>query len=146
MTVPRTRRWDDRGSTVPLILGFFLVALLVVGGAVAGGQAYVHQRALQQACDGAAAAAGAAAVGLDRASSVGDGDFAAISGADRAIASYLGRDAERRDIDIRTAPGQDGTLLTLRCEETREIPFGAMFGLGGGIRHRVVSSVRAPLG
>ena len=57
---------DDRGSTVPLILGFFLIALLVVAGAVALGDAFVDQRNLQDVCDGAAAAAAASAADLDR--------------------------------------------------------------------------------
>ena len=47
---------DDRGSTIPLILGFFLIGLLMVGGAVLASDAFTHQRDLQSVCDGAAIA------------------------------------------------------------------------------------------
>jgi hypothetical protein len=31
----------DRGSTIPLVLGFFIVAFMMVAGAVAAGDAFV---------------------------------------------------------------------------------------------------------
>ena len=52
---------DDRGSTIPLILGCFVVAFLIVAGSVAAGDAFLQQRNLQSVCDGAAAAAATSA-------------------------------------------------------------------------------------
>ena len=52
----RIRGGDDTGSTIPMILGFFLLAMLMVAGSIALGQAFVQQRDLQDVCDGAAAA------------------------------------------------------------------------------------------
>ncbi|MGB9377651.1 MAG: pilus assembly protein TadG-related protein, partial [Mycobacteriales bacterium] len=43
-----------RGSIAPLILVFFLIAILVVMGTVAAGSAFLEQRDLQSVCDGAA--------------------------------------------------------------------------------------------
>ena len=48
---------DDTGSTIPLIIGFFLISMLMVAGSVAAGDAFVQQRGLQDVCDGAALAA-----------------------------------------------------------------------------------------
>lgn len=135
----------ESGSTLPLILGFFLLALLITGGAVAAGQAYVHQRELQQDCDGAAAALGASAVGLDREATPGAGDYARLTDVDTVLHAYLARDAGRRGVKIVPGPGDDGTLLTLHCTETRGIAFGAMFGMSDGVRHSAFSSVRAHL-
>ncbi|MDQ2751380.1 MAG: pilus assembly protein TadG-related protein, partial [Actinomycetota bacterium] len=57
---------DDRRTTIPLILGFFIIALITVAGAVAAGDAFVQQRGLQDVCDGAAAAAAAGGADLNR--------------------------------------------------------------------------------
>jgi hypothetical protein len=47
----------ELGSTTPLILGFFLIALLFVGATTALSDAVGRQRALQATCDGASIAA-----------------------------------------------------------------------------------------
>ena len=69
---PRRDLADEQGSTFPLIIGFFLLAMLVVAGSVAAGDAFVQQRGLQDTCDGAALAAAASAVDLSRDAGVPD--------------------------------------------------------------------------
>ena len=136
---------DDRGSTLPLILGFFLVALLAVAGSVAAGDAFVHQRSLQDVCDGAAAAAAASAADLARGSALAGGAELRFAGAQAAVAAYLARDGDRAHVQAVTSLSQDATVLTVRCEQTSGIVFGAMFGLGRGVHQSARSSARAPL-
>jgi hypothetical protein len=136
---------DERGSTIPLILGFFLIALLMIGGAVAAADAFVQQRGLQDVCDGAAAAAAASAVQLDRGTDLGAGDALRFDGAEHAVAGYLSRDDGRARVHADVRLSVDGRTVQLTCTETAPVAFGAMFGKGGGVRHTVHSSARAPL-
>jgi hypothetical protein len=137
----------DRGSTIPLILGFFLVALLVVGGAVALADGFVQQRDLQDLCDGAAAAAAASQLDLTRGAVIGqDGPAPFVDAAqvDAAVAAYLSRDAERRTVRVRATLTADRRTLVLHCRQRRVIAFGAMFGRPT-ITHTATSSVQAPV-
>lgn len=136
---------DDRGSTIPLILGFFLVALMMIAGAVAAGDAFVQQRGLQEVCDGAAAAAAASAADLTRSGEVAAGNVLRFRDVARAVTDYLGRDPSREDVHVSPALSGDRGVFTLTCTETRPIAFGAMFGKGSGVRHVATSSARAPL-
>jgi Flp pilus assembly protein TadG len=133
---------DDRGSTIPLILGFFLLALLVVAGAVALGDAFVDQRDLQDVCDGAAAAAAASAADLDRESGVPVGGSLRFAGVEAAIEHYLARDAERRRVQVTAALSDGGTRITLTCTRTMSLALGAFFGRPE-VRHTATSSARA---
>jgi hypothetical protein len=131
---------DDDGSTLPLILGFFLIALLMVAGSIAAGDAFVQQRDLQDMCDGAATAAAASGVDLGRGEhSLQFGDVAG------AVSSYVARDPARRALHISAQLSRDRRTLSLRCEETERIAFGTMFGKGDGVHHIATSSARAPL-
>ncbi|MDT4893633.1 MAG: hypothetical protein QOE97_2668 [Pseudonocardiales bacterium] len=136
---------DDRGSTIPLILGCFVIVGLMVAGAVAAGDAFVQQRGLQAACDGAAAAAAAGAADLDRGADLATDGTLHFAGADRAVHDYLARDPDRQDVRIEAAVSPDATTIRLVCRETRPIVFGAVFGRPDGVRHVVRSSARAPL-
>lgn len=138
-------RGQDRGSTIPLILAFFLVALLVVAGAVTAGEAFVHQRDLQDICDGAATAAAASALNLDRSAAPGTGAEAEFGEAQPAVDAYLDRDQLDQDVQIRAVLSDDRQTLTLACTQTRTVAFGAMFGMSGGVRHTTTSSARVPL-
>ena len=133
---------DDRGSTVPLILGFFLIALLLVAGAVALGDAFVDQRNLQDVCDGAAAAAAASAADLDRERGVTTGGSLRFTDVESAVGTYLSRDAARRDVHVRAALSADGTRITLTCEQTMSLALGGFFGRAN-VRHTATSSARA---
>jgi hypothetical protein len=144
MTFARIGR-DDRGSTLPLIIGLFVVALLAVAGSVAAGDAFVQQRGLQDVCDGAAAAAAASAADLARGTALAGGAELRFAGAQQAVAAYLARDGDRAEVRAVTGLSADATLLTVRCEQTSRIVFGAMFGLGHGVHQSARSSARAPL-
>lgn len=133
---------DDRGSTVPLILGFFLIALLLVAGAVALGDAFVDQRNLQDVCDGAAAAAAASAADLDREHGVTTGGSLRFTDVESAVGTYLSRDAARRDVHVRAALSANGTRITLTCEQTMSLALGGFFGRAN-VRHTATSSARA---
>lgn len=132
----------DRGSTIPLILGFFLIALFVVAGAVALGDAFVDQRNLQDVCDGAAAAAAASAVDLDRTGGVGSGDSLAFAHVEAAVGAYLARDAGRRGVTVTATLSDGATRITLVCTQTMRLAFGAVFGRPT-VRHVARASARA---
>lgn len=137
--VPR----DDRGSTTPLILGLFLVAMLVTAGAISAGDAFAHQRELQSICDGAAAAAAAGSADLDRSRPVADA--LAFDDVADTVARYLARDPDRPTVRATAELSVDGLQLSLTCVQVRSVAFGAAFGHGRGVRHVAHSSARAPL-
>ncbi len=135
---------DDRGSTMPLVLGFFLLALMLIAGSVAAGDAFVQQRGLQDVCDGAAVAAASTAAQISRGSDAAGMHALRFADVQRASAGYLAREPSRADVHIAAVLSADATTLTLTCTETRQIAFGAMFGKGGGVHHTATSSARAP--
>ena len=139
------RGGGDRGSTIPLILGFFLVALLMIGGSVAAADAFVQQRGLQDVCDGAASAAAASAARLDRGAALGSGTELAFDGVEQAVWKYLSRDSDRAGVHADAALSADASPVLLTCTEPRTVAFGAMFGRGAGVEHTVHSSARSPL-
>jgi uncharacterized membrane protein len=137
----------DRGSTIPLILGFFLIALILVAGSVAAGDAFVHQRELQSICDGAAVAA-ASGADIDSQRHPGEpasDSYLVLGRVQRVVDTYLSRDPSRAD--VRVTAGIDGnhTTVTTRCLVRSGIAFGSFFGFGAGVEHRAVSAARAPL-
>ncbi len=136
---------DERGSTLPLILGFFLVALLMIAGSVAAGDAFVQQRGLQDVCDGAATAAAATAVEVGRGGELAAESALQFGDVEAAISDYLARDADRADVRTTVQLSADRRALTIACEQTEHIAFGAMFGYGDGVHHRVISSAAAYL-
>lgn len=133
---------DDRGSTIPLILGFFLIALLLVAGAVALGDAFVDQRNLQDVCDGAAAAAAASSADLDREHGLAAGGSLRFADVESAVTGYLSRDAARHDVQVDASLSDDGTRITLTCEQSMSLALGAFFGRTS-VQHTATSSARA---
>lgn len=138
-------RTDDRGSTLPLILGFFLLALIMIAGSVAAADAFIQQRGLQDVCDGAAAAAAASGVDLGRGGELDHEPALQFSNVRPALLTYLGRDPSRSGVRVNAELSDGDQTLTLTCQQTEHIAFGAMFGKGDGVRHTVHSSARAPL-
>ena len=137
---------DDRGSTIPLILGCFLLAFLIVAGSVASGDAFVQQRDLQSVCDGAAAAAATSAdLALARETGEVGGSALRLANVQQAVDQYVARDASRSTVHIEATLSPDAETVSLACLEHREIAFGAVFGKGGGVDHRAISTARAPL-
>ncbi len=135
----------DRGSTFPLILGFFLIALLVIAGSVAAGDAFVQQRGLQDVCDGAATAAAASGVDLGRGGQLQTERALQFGDVQSAVTAYLARDPTRREVSVHARLSPDARTVTLTCEQREPIAFGAMFGKRAGVQHRVTSSAQAPL-
>lgn len=138
---------SDEGSTIPLILGFFAVAALVVFGGVAAGDAFVDQRAVQSVCDGATlAAAGAVDTGAFRSGQApGAGAAAPLREVQRAAGDYLARDPTRTGVTIDAALSPDGLRVDATCVQVLPVTFGGAFGLGDGVRHVVTSSASTVL-
>ena len=132
----------DRGSTLPLILGFFLLALIMVAAAVSLGQAFVQQRDLQDVCDGAAAAAAASSADLDRSGAVASGDSLQFTDVRRTVDTYLRRDPTRTGVTVQVRLSDDRRRVTLRCSQVRALPLGGVFDRGH-VRHTAVSTARA---
>ena len=132
----------DRGSTIPLILGFFLLSLLLVAGSIALGQAFVQQRDLQDDCDGAASAAAASAANLDRSGAVASAGSLQFGDATAQVQAYLARDPVRRDIHVVVTLSADRRRITLTCSRTTALAFGGMFGRSH-VRHVATSTARA---
>jgi hypothetical protein len=130
----------DRGSTVPLILGLFLIALLLVAGSVAAGDAFVQQDQLQDLCDGAAvAAASAANLSGDRGNQSSDSQFLTLGSVQSAVNNYLAHDPARAGVTTQASLSADATEVAVRCSQTRTIAFGAVFGYGNGVVHTATS-------
>ena len=137
---------DDGGSTIPLILGCFVIAFLIVAGSVAAGDAFLQQRDLQSVCDGAAAAA-ATSADLAAARETGDvgGSALRLANVQEAVDQYVYRDASRSSVHIEATLSADAETVSLACVEHTAIAFGSVFGKGGGVDHHAVSTARAPL-
>jgi len=133
---------DDRGSTIPLILGFFLIALMMVAGSIALGDAFVQQRNLQDICDGAAAAAAASAADLDRKGGLAADGSLRFAEVERVVGRYLARDPGRRSVHVNTVLSIDRERITLTCRQTTSLVFGALFGRVHA-QHTATSSARA---
>ena len=132
----------DRGSTIPLILGFFLIALIMVAGSVALGEAFVQQRDLQDVCDGAATAAAASGADLDREHGVASGGSLRFVDIAPVVTAYLARDPSRHGVHVNARLSPDGQRLTLTCRQTTSLAFGSYFGRGH-VQHQATSSARA---
>jgi uncharacterized membrane protein len=136
----------ERGSTVPLILGMFLLCILMVAGAIVAGMAFVQQRDLQGLCDGAAAAAASSAdLGRQRTGTGASGDMLQLAAVHDAVTAYVGRDPSRAEVHIDAVLAADHASVTVSCALRRPIAFGGLFGFRNGVLHRAVSTARAPV-
>jgi len=137
---------DDRGSITPLILIFFLIALLLVMGTISAGSAFLEQRDLQAVCDGAAVRATSA---LDEGSAyAGPAGRTALPLSEASVEAAV-RDYQAQgysaDPTLGIAATTDGQVVTVSCSRVVQIPFGAVFGQAAGLHRTAVSSARAPL-
>jgi Flp pilus assembly protein TadG len=136
---------EDDGSTIPLILGFLLIALIMVAGSVALGDAYVQQNNLQSVCDGAAAqAASSVDPEAQRAAEQGAKSLR-LADVQSSVQAYLRREPDRADVQVAASLSADASTVTVQCQRRSTIAFGSFFGFGSGIEHRVVSSARSPV-
>lgn len=134
----------DRGSTLPLVLVCWLVAALMVFGAVAASDAFLEQQRVQSVCD---AAALAAADRADEATVYAAGVGAQLpltrAGAEAAVAvaDQLGGAGVQLDAWSATT---DGAEVTVRCTRTVQIAFSWLFLGGRPLERTAVASARAP--
>lgn len=139
-----SRLRDDRGSVIPLILGCWLLVMLIVGGFVAGTDAFDKLADLQDTCDGAAAAAAAAAVDTDRDIGLGSGSSLRFADVQSAVDEYLSRDSYRSGVHVTATLSDDAETITLSCTQRSSIAFGWLFGRRH-VTHHVSSSARSPV-
>ena len=124
----------------------FLLALLLVAGTIAASAAFLAQRDLQSDCDGAAVA-GAGAVDpatVYAGSGLRDELPLAPGAAQAAVAGYAAR-AGLGDTSLAVTVSPDGTAVVVTCGRRVTVPFGPMFGLGGGVDRTAESSARSPV-
>jgi len=149
------RRRDDRGSMIPLVLGFFVLAALLIFGAVTASTAFLAQRDLAAVCDGAAVAAAQSvnegalyAAGLAAGTTDGQRLPLDLTAVEAAVARYVGVGGYGGDPDGLTVSGSvggDGTTAVVRCTRTVQIPFGAVYGYPDGLPRSAVASARSPV-
>jgi uncharacterized membrane protein len=132
----------ERGSTLPFVLVCWLVAALMVFGAIAASDAFLEQQEVQAVCDGAALAAANQA---DEAAIYAGGLGAELpltgASAQAAVADQLGSGAST--LDLWTAE-TDGAEVTVRCTRFVDIAFGWLFLGGQQLERTATASARAP--
>ena len=132
----------ERGSTLPFVLVCWLVAALMVFGAVAASDAFLEQQEVQAVCDGAAlAAANRADEAAVYAGGVGTGVPLSRSSAQAAVADQLA--SGRSALDAWSAE-TDGGEVTVRCTRSVDIAFGWLFLGGQQLERSATASARAP--
>lgn len=136
------RQNGERGSTIPLMIGFFILAGVLLTGGVVASAAFIQLRSLQSACDGAAVAA---ANGFERGGSqLGESLPFDSAAAKEAVAAYAvrawGSEAAQVALDIEV----NGDRVSVQCRKTAHVPFEAVFA-PDGIGQSVTATSRAPL-
>lgn len=132
---------DERGSTIPLVLGFFVIALLVVAGAVLASDAFTKQRDLQSVCDGAALAASNAIDGRAvRTEALGDS--LPLAEVQQASEAYLAEDPARAAVQIGATLSADGATVLADCRARVRLAFGAVIGHPDGVDEHATASAR----
>ena len=135
-------RTGERGSTLPFVLVCWLVAALMVFGAIAASDAFLEQQEVQSVCDGAALAA------------ANRTDEAAVYAAGVGSELPLSRAAAQAAVADQLADGgtplaswsaeTDGAEVTVRCTRYVEIAFGWLFLGGEPLERTATASARAP--
>ena len=138
----RTAAADERGSTLPFVLVCWLVAALMVLGAIAASDAFLEQQEVQSVCDGAAlAAANAADESVLYTAGVGSDLPLTRATAQAAVADQLADAAAELDS---WAAETDGVRVTVRCTRSVDIAFGWLFLGGEPLERTAVAGARAP--
>lgn len=135
---------DDRGSTIPLILGFFVIALVMAAGAVLASDAFTKQRDLQSVCDGAALAAANA---IDGSAARTQTLTAALPLAQvqHAAQSYLDRDPERGRVTITATLSADGRAARMDCTQHTTLAFQRLLAHPNGFDQHATSTAEGTL-
>jgi Flp pilus assembly protein TadG len=140
--VQRDGEAGERGSTLPFVLVCWLVAALMVFGAIAASDAFLEQQEVQSVCDGAALAA---ANHTDEAvlyfTGVGDELPLTRATAQAAVADQLADGGTALDS---WSAETDGAEVTVRCTRYVDIAFGWLFLGGEQLERTATASARAP--
>jgi uncharacterized membrane protein len=140
--VPPEERAAERGSTLPFVVVCWLVAALMVFGAIAASDAFLEQQDVQSVCDGAAlAAANQADEAVVYVDGVGSSLPLTPEGARAAVADQLADG--RAHLDAWSAE-TDGVEVTVRCTRYAHIAFGWLFLAGQPLERTATASARAP--
>lgn len=132
----------EQGSTLPFVLVCWLIAALMVFGAIAASDAFLEQQEVQSVCDGAAlAAANRADEAAVYAGGLGTDLPLAQATAQEAVADQLG--AGGSVLDSWTAE-TDGVEVTVRCTRFVDIAFGWLFLGGQQLERTATAGARAP--
>lgn len=132
----------ERGSTMPFVLVCWLVAALMVFGAIAASDAFLEQQEVQSVCDGAAlAAANSTDEAVVYASGVGSELPLTRATAQAAVADQL---ADGGTLLDGWSAETDGVEVTVRCTRYVDIAFGWLFLGGGQLERTAAASARAP--
>jgi hypothetical protein len=130
-----------------LILLCVLIAALTVAAVTTASAAFLAQRDLQADCDGAALAA-ASGIDLDAtyAGALDEGGALPMDEdeANDAAAQYANRTVPD-DATLSVSASVDEDRVTVVCIRVVRVPFGGLFGIGGGLRRSTVSTARSPL-
>ena len=134
---------DDDGTILPVVLGFFVLAALLVLGGAAASSAFLAQRDLVAYCDSVAVAA---------ADSVSEGGLYAPgrprvrlplsdAGVDAVVASLR---PVRRDVQVSArVRGADRSQVEVSCATSAPVAFGALVGRPT-VSRRAVASAQSP--
>ena len=142
---------DERGTILPLVAGFTVIALLLVLGAIDASAAFLAQRDLASVCDGAAlSAAQSVSPQSVYERSAGQATLPLDAGlVTQAVRTYQDRnyagDAGGLSMDASVVDAAGGPTVTVVCRRTARLPFGALVGYANGLPRTAVSSARAPL-
>jgi hypothetical protein len=141
----RQRFGDDRGSTIPLVVGLAALALCIVLAVTAATSLYVERKRLFTLADGAALA-GAEAYELDDISADGEGVRARLSdpAVSAAVADYVAA-APHPSLDhvrVEQAESPDGESATVTLSAMWRPPVVTLF-VPEGIRLEVTSTSRS---
>jgi Flp pilus assembly protein TadG len=132
----------ERGSTLPFVLVCWLVAALMVFGAIAASDAFLEQQEVQSVCDSAAlAAANSADEALLYTRGVGTELPLTRAAAEVAVADQLADGGVRLD---GWSTETDGVEVTVRCTRHVDIAFGWLFLGGRPLERTAVAGARAP--
>jgi Flp pilus assembly protein TadG len=132
----------ERGSTLPFVLVCWLVAALMVFGAIAASDAFLEQQEVQSVCDGAAlAAANHTDEAVLYSTGVGDELPLTRATAQAAVADQLADGGTALDS---WSAETDGAEVTVRCTRYVDIAFGWLFLGGEQLERTATASARAP--
>ena len=136
------RRSAEEGSTLPFVLVCWLVAALMVFGAISASDAFLEQQEVQSVCDGAAlAAANRTDEAVLYSTGVGTQLPLTRATAQAAVADQLADAGAQLDA---WSAETDGVEVSVRCTRSVEIAFGWLFLGGEPLERTATASARAP--